>query len=107
LIFFVVSFQLPLILAWALSIHKAQGSSLDWVKVDLKGVFASGQTYVALSRARWSGGLEVRSFSPSRVMVDSQVVEWHRRTFQRQQGPLDSYFASNDPAAGDVVYSTF
>lgn len=50
--------QIPVIPAWALTIHKAQGLTLDNVRVDLAtGAFASGQTYVALSRARSLKGL--------------------------------------------------
>ena len=44
--------QVPLSLAWAITMHKAQGASLEHVIVDLAGCFADGQAYVAVSRAR-------------------------------------------------------
>lgn len=49
--------QFPMILAWALTIHRAQGMSLDRVGVHLEGHFACGQTYVAISRAKTQEGL--------------------------------------------------
>ncbi|OKL58060.1 ATP-dependent DNA helicase PIF1 [Talaromyces atroroseus] len=69
--------QVPLILAWALSIHKAQGQTLPRVKVDLGRVFEKGQAYVALSRATSQAGLQVTGFDPRKVMVHSKVVEFY------------------------------
>ncbi|KAJ6081332.1 hypothetical protein N7499_006206 [Penicillium canescens] len=69
--------QVPLILAWALSIHKAQGQTLQRVKVDLGRVFEKGQAYVALSRATSQEGLQVTRFEPRKVMVHPRVVEFY------------------------------
>lgn len=65
--------QVPLILAWALSIHKAQGQTLERVKVDLGKVFEKGQAYVALSRATSTAGLQVLRFDPTRVLAHERV----------------------------------
>ncbi|CAE6496469.1 unnamed protein product, partial [Rhizoctonia solani] len=61
--------QVPLILAWALTVHKSQGQTLERVKVDLAGTFEKGQAYVALSRCTSLEGLEVHNFRPHVVMA--------------------------------------
>lgn len=68
--------QFPLRLAWALTIHKAQGLTLDQVYVDLgRGTFAHGQTYVALSRCRTLEGLALaRALSPSDIQFDPMAM---------------------------------
>lgn len=70
--------QLPLILAWAMSIHKSQGQTLERVKVDLGRVFEKGQAYVALSRATSLEGLQVLNFDPKKVQAHPTVVEWSK-----------------------------
>lgn len=70
--------QVPLILAWALSIHKAQGQTLSRVKVDLGKVFERGQAYVALSRATSQAGLQVLRFDPRKVMVHPKVITFYK-----------------------------
>jgi len=68
--------QIPLILAWALSVHKSQGQTLERVKVDLQHTFEKGQAYVALSRATSMQGLQVIGFDAARVMAHPRVLAW-------------------------------
>jgi len=69
--------QIPLILAWALSIHKAQGQTLERVKVDMGRVFEKGQAYVALSRATSMAGLQIIGFDPKRVQAHDKVRRFY------------------------------
>ncbi|XDT22684.1 PIF1-like helicase [Nakaseomyces glabratus] len=69
--------QLPLMLAWSLSIHKSQGQTLPKVKVDLQRVFEKGQAYVALSRAVSREGLQVLNFDRSRIKAHDTVVDFY------------------------------
>lgn len=76
--------QLPLILAWALSIHKAQGQTLARVKVDLGKVFEKGQAYVALSRAVTQEGLQVLRFDKQKVMAHPRVVTFYQKLYSAE-----------------------
>ena len=70
--------QIPLRLAWAVTVHKSQGQTYDEVVVDMgRGAFTPGQTYVALSRVRSLDGLYLtRPITLSDVMVDRDVVRF-------------------------------
>ena len=64
---------LPIRLGWAITIHKSQGCTLTCLEVDLKKVFAHGQCYVAISRAKTLEGLIVKNFSKKAVMCSPLV----------------------------------
>jgi ATP-dependent DNA helicase PIF1 len=73
--------QLPVRLAWAITIHKSQGSTYNTLIVDLgKGAFAHGQTYVALSRCKTFEDLYLLSaVKPSDIIVDPVVTAFMNR----------------------------
>lgn len=80
--------QLPLILAWALSIHKSQGQTLPKVRVNLKRVFEKGQAYVALSRAVSRQGLQVLNFDAAKVWAHDRVKQFYAQLKSAQDAKL-------------------
>lgn len=71
--------QIPLILAWAITIHKSQGQTIDFAEIDLGSrIFANGQAYVALSRVKSLDGLFIRSLTRSAIRVSPEVVSFAR-----------------------------
>jgi ATP-dependent DNA helicase PIF1 len=72
--------QLPLILAWALTIHKAQGATLDVAEIDAgSNIFECGQTYVALSRVKSLEGLYLTSYDPKKIRINKKVQEFYQQ----------------------------
>jgi len=71
--------QIPLILAWAITIHKSQGSTLELAEIDIgNGIFECGQSYVALSRVKDINGLYLRSFNPSKIRISKKVQDYYK-----------------------------
>ena len=69
--------QIPLMLAWAISVHKSQGMTIPYLEMGFEGIFEYGQAYVAISRATNLPGLSLRSFTPNAVKVHPRVVEFY------------------------------
>jgi ATP-dependent DNA helicase PIF1 len=70
--------QLPLKLAWAITIHKSQGATLDLCIVDLEQVFEFGQVYVALSRVKSLEGLSISNLSWKSIMAHPKAVKFYK-----------------------------
>ncbi len=70
--------QYPLRLAWAITVHKSQGMSLDAAEIDLSQAFEKGMGYVALSRVRTLGGLSLKGMNKIALSVDAEVLEFDK-----------------------------
>jgi len=70
--------QIPLILAWALTIHKSQGATMDAAEIDVgSSIFECGQTYVALSRVKSLDGLYLTSFDVKKIRINKKVKDFY------------------------------
>jgi ATP-dependent DNA helicase PIF1 len=72
--------QIPLLLAWALSIHKSQGMTLDYIDVSSKNLFEPGQLYVGLSRGTSLEGVILSGNSRKQLSTDSEVLNFYENT---------------------------
>jgi ATP-dependent DNA helicase PIF1 len=71
--------QIPLIYAWAITIHKSQGCTLDSAKVNAgDAVFECGQIYVALSRVKSLSGLYLEQFNSNRIFINKKVFDFYK-----------------------------
>ena len=83
--------QLPLRLAWAITVHKSQGMSMDEAVMDLSGVFEFGQGYVALSRVRRLSGLHILGWNEKAFWVHPEILA------------KDEFFRSRSNRAKEVL----
>lgn len=76
--------QIPLLAGWALTIHKAQGMTLEKATVDLGDIFSCGMAYVALSRVKTLTGLKVKGLRPTTMVhaVDEEVKDFLELHFE-------------------------
>jgi ATP-dependent DNA helicase PIF1 len=71
--------QIPLKLAYACSVHRSQGMTIDYAEIDLAGIFEYGQAYVALSRVRSLKGLSIKNFDVKCIKAHPRVIEFYNK----------------------------
>ena len=81
--------QMPLRLAWSITIHKSQGLTFEKAIIDAEGAFAHGQTYVALSRCKSLEGLVLKSkITPNQIISDSNVISFNEKAEANQPNAI-------------------
>ncbi len=87
--------QIPLRLAWEITIHKSQGMTLEAAEIDLSHTFENGQGYVALSRLKSLDGLRLKGFNEQALELDSLAIKADRR-FQELSNEAEDHFETID-----------
>ncbi len=95
--------QIPLRLAWAITVHKSQGMSLDAAYIDLSRAFAYGQGYVALSRVRTLSGLHIGGINVRALEVDPTVLERDQSFRESSQSATDQIASLTKEAIDEAL----
>lgn len=98
--------QIPLRLAWAITVHKSQGMSLDAAEIDLSKAFVFGQGYVALSRVRTLAGLKMTGMNPTALQVDPKVAAIDTRFYEESED-AEAAFAEMEPEDITAMHKRF
>ncbi|MDF1877177.1 AAA family ATPase [Sulfurimonas sp. SAG-AH-194-L11] len=94
--------QVPLKLAWAITIHKSQGMTLDAAEIDLSKTFEVGQGYVALSRIKNIEGLRLMGLNDNALLVDSLILHIDPRIKAASQKASDEISAVSEEKLQEI-----
>jgi len=98
--------QIPLRLAWAMTVHKSQGMSMDAAVMDLSSVFEYGQGYVALSRVRRLDGLYLLGCNEHALKVHPQILK-QDDVFQKESEKAQKTFSALDAEEIKKMHKNF
>ena len=98
--------QIPLRLAWAITVHKSQGMTLDAAEIDLSKSFVEGMGYVALSRLRTLAGLELSGINEMAFAVHPDVADLDKHLLSESEkwGKVIARFNENDVSKMHVEF---
>ncbi len=99
-------YQYPIILAWAMTIHRSQGKTIPRLCVDMSGIFETGQAYVALSRCPDPNNLQVINFDKNLVMASMTCVKFYQDLDAQTQNPGELPGYSLEGGATEVAPTT-
>lgn len=98
--------QIPLRLAWAITVHKSQGMTLDAAEIDLSKTFEAGQGYVALSRLKDWGGLALKGINQTALQLDALAVKADKR-FKELSEESEDWLNGHDDEELNSAYLDF
>jgi ATP-dependent DNA helicase PIF1 len=98
--------QLPLRLAWAITVHKSQGMSMDEAVMDLRDVFEYGQGYVALSRVRRLAGLFLLGYNQRTFEVHPDVLQKDEQFREASEAAIEA-FEKLGPSETELLHNNF
>lgn len=81
-------YQIPLRLAWAITVHKSQGMSLDCAEIDLSKTFEYGMGYVALSRVRSLKGIKLLGLNKMALQIDERMIRMDKELIKKSRADL-------------------
>lgn len=94
--------QVPLRLAWAITVHKSQGMSLDAAEIDLSKSFELGMGYVALSRVKALSGIKLLGINEMAYQVNPQIIEFDRTLMEMSEEVRMELQQMDDEAKDDM-----